>query len=548
MMKNEQAEIVEGRCISCGNCLVVCPQRARTIENDVKYVKEAIKSGKKVVASVAPSFPGGIELLTQGTLVAALKKLGFSFVEETAIGADFVSEIYKKEFEKGFYENFITTACPSTNYLIEKYYPSLIKYMAPVVSPMIAHGKLIKEYYGEDSYVVFIGPCIAKKSEACESQNAGAVDQVITFGELTEWIHEEIKDMDSLMDIDFDRNSYKRGCSYSLLGGVVESFIKNSSENGYEIIKVDGSQECRELFQSIVNGDLNRVCIEANVCKGGCIGGPSMTISQTGFYKRQQKVKKYVKSKLDMVSSKNYIFEENGTYYKKFYDKSEKRQEPTEEQIRSILKKMGKFKPEDELNCGGCGYNSCRENATAVFQGMSDIPLCLPYIRSKAESLKNVIFEHSPNITLILDSELNLLELNPKAEEMFNVKTEDARNKPISNFMSDDDFRQVVNTKENLIGRRVYLEKYDIVILENILYLENQDIILAIMNNITLEEKNRTKLRKVKENTLDSAQTVIDKQMRVAQEIASLLGETTAETKVILTKLKEIAREEIGEN
>lgn len=547
-MKNEQAEIVEEKCISCGNCLVVCPQRARSIENDVKYVKQAIRNGKRVVASIAPSFPGALKFHNEGTLVAALKKLGFAHVEETAIGADFVSELYKKEFETGKYKNFITTACPSTNYLIEKYYPSLVKYMVPVVSPMVAHGKLIKQHYGEDSYVVFIGPCIAKKDEACEPENLGAIDQVITFRELSNWIDEEIDDVSTLSELDFDRRSYRRGSAYPLLGGVVESFTKKSSDNFYEIIKVDGIQECMELFQSMENGDLNRVCIEANVCKGGCIGGPSMTISRTGFYKRQQMVKNYVKSKIDMISSCIYTFQEGGMYYRKFLDKSLNLPEPTEEQLSAILRKMGKFEPEDELNCGGCGYNSCRENATAVFQGMSDIPLCLPYIRSKAESLQNVIFKNSPNITLILDCELNVLELNPKGEEIFGVKSQDIKNKPISYFLNDEDFRRVKDTKQNLISRKVFFEKYNVTMLENILYLEKEDIILAIMNNITEEEKNKLELRHVKENTIDAAQTVIDKQMRVAQEIASLLGETTAETKVILTKLKEISKEEIGDN
>ena len=212
-----------------------------------------------------------------------------------------------------------------------------------------------------------------------------------------------------------------------------------------------------------------------------------------------------------------------------------------------ILKTMGKREKQDELNCGACGYNTCREKAQAVFEGMSQMSMCMPYMRSKVESLTN-IFGTSPNIIFILDEEMNVKEFNPSAEKVFQIKAQEIKEKPITLLMDDDYFQQVKKTKQNLYNQKVVYNHYGIVVILNVLYLEKENIMLVIMNNITVQEKNKEELARVKEKTLNAAQDVIDKQMRVAQEIASLLGETTAETKVTLTKLKNIVMGEVGED
>lgn len=543
-MFENQAEIVDDRCISCGHCLIVCPQNARSIISYRESVKNAILSGRNVVASIAPSFAGFFQQCQPEHLVAALKKLGFSRVEETSIGAGIVSKCYCKYINDNEFENLITTSCPSVNLLVEKYFPSLIKYLAPVVSPMAAHAKLIKKELGEDTFFVFIGPCISKINEAAR-EDSKEVDAVLTFEELVEWIYEEKIDLLNIKPAAFDRAGSSKSSGYPIIGGVLKTIDIN--ERKLKMIEVDGTDECIEIFKSIEKNDISGVCIEANVCKGGCIGGPYAAKDKTGFYNRMLKVKEYVEYKEKTENPGEIIIPEGINFKRNFEDKGIKRKTASDEEIREILEKMGKFEKSDELNCGGCGYNSCREHAQAVYEGMSEAEICLPNLRSKAESFSNVIFENTPNLLFILDKDLYIKEINPAALELVKLREDQVKGKLINKIFDDDYYTKVKDIKRDLIRHKLYIKRYDITVLLSIVYVPKQDIFLVIMINITKDEKNKEELLKVRENTVNAASEVIEKQMRVAQEIASLLGETTAETKLILTKLKKIALEDSGD-
>lgn len=546
-MKNDQAEIVEERCIACGQCLIVCPQHARDIESDLTRVKKAISNKKKMIASVAPSFPAAMDFKNPLRFVEGLKRLGFEVVEETSVGAELVVDLYKDYIQQNKNKSLITTCCPSANYLIQKYFPSLIDNMIPIVSPMIAHGKILKHTYGMDSFTVFIGPCTAKKYESIDFEHSGIIDSVLTFEEVMDWFKEDGIDILSLEGMDFDRAVSSRGSRFPIAGGILSNYGRENDDLRLEKISVHGIDECIEIFESIQNGDLYRVLVEADTCKGSCIGGPGMPRCEEVLYKKYKRVKEYVKSKpLDKVNSFDEVLR-SSKFTKLFFDKSNKKQLASEEEITKILQTMGKFKKADELNCGGCGYNTCREKAQAVFEGMAEVNMCIHFIRGKAESLTNVIFEHSPNAIILLDDEYRVKEFNPTSEKIFNISALEAKDKPISAIIDDEAFRSVGETRRGIFGRRVYYPEYGVVLLENIVYIENQNVILGIMNDVTLQEKNQKELAKVREKTLDAAQDVIEKQMRVAQEIASLLGETTAETKMILTKLKNITIGEVGD-
>lgn len=540
--KNEQAGIIEDRCIACGQCLISCPQNARYIRSDIDITKSAIRGGRRVCASIAPSFAGAFDMKDALQMPSALYKLGFDIVEETAVGAEKVTGAYNEYISRKNPENIITTCCPSANYLIEKYYPSLIKYMLPFVSPMIAHGKLMKSIYGMDSFVVFIGPCTAKKNEAAEFEHEGTIDAVLTFEELKEWLDEEKIDLKRLQPSNFGTLSTAAGRIYPVRGGVLKG-IAGNTDMVYEKISADGIENCMEIFDEIQSGKLRGVCIEANACAGGCLRGPGMPRDSKSFYMQSVKVRKYTSE------SKRTAIETDGGAYssmnlsKLFTDKSVQRRKAGSEEISRILMNMGKFEPEDELNCGVCGYNTCREKAEAIYEGMAEVTMCLHYMRTRAESLTNTIFWNSPNIIIILDTDMTVKEFNPAAETTFGITAKEINGKPISIIMNERDFLSVRETGKEMVNQKVSLDSGKM-FLQNILYLKKQNAVLVIMNDITLDEKHKQELRRVKENTLNSAQEVIDKQMRVAQEIASLLGETTAETKVILTKLKNIAAEE----
>jgi len=544
--ENEQATIDEKRCIECGHCLTICPQNAREIKSDVEVVKLAISSGKKIIASLAPSFAGYFDV-EQGHVVAALKKLGFSIIEETAVGAEIVADLYNDYILEHERDVYITTACPSANYLVEKYFEEIIPHLIPVVSPMIAHGKLLKKKFGGDSFVVFIGPCLAKKSEFEYFQKDNVIDAVLTFDELNSWITESGIEIHSIEEENFNINPYSKGQGFPMGGGIIEAMGERLKQRSLSVITVSGMEECIEVFNSIKNGDLKGVLIEASACKGSCIGGPVMVKNGENYYTKLRKVKNYIKSRKNYNDPINTEIPKNINFNREFIEKSIKRSIATEEEIAAIMKKMGKYELIDELNCGVCGYNSCREKAQAVFEGMAETTMCLHYMRTRAESLSNEIVENTASNLILLDGEMNVVEINPAAKAIFKIQAQNIIGKPISLLIDDTNFKKVRESGENIIGKKVAYPQYGVVFIENIVYLPKQDMVLASMINIMTEEKNKKELMKVKENTLNAAQEVIEKQMRVAQEIASLLGETTAETKIILTKLKKIVAGEDGE-
>ncbi|MBU3146770.1 [Fe-Fe] hydrogenase large subunit C-terminal domain-containing protein [Clostridium sp. CF012] len=544
--ENEQATIDEERCIECGHCLTICPQNAREIKSDVEVVKSAINSGKKIIASLAPSFAGYFDV-EQGRVVAVLKKLGFSIIEETAVGAEIVADLYNDYIVEHKRDVYITTSCPSANYLVEKYFEEIMTYLIPVVSPMIAHGKVLKEKFGGDSFVVFIGPCLAKKSEFEYFLKDNVIDAVLTFDELNSWITESSIEIHDLEEENFNVNSYSKGQGFPMGGGIIEAMGEKLKQSSLSIITVSGMEECIEVFNSIKNGDLKGVLIEASACKGSCIGGPVMVKNGENYYTKLRKVKNYIKSRKNYNDPISTEIPNNINFNRKFIEKSIKKSIASEEQIAAIMKKMGKYELIDELNCGVCGYNSCREKAQAVFEGMAETTMCLHYMRTRAESLSNEIVENTASNLILLDGEMNVVEINPAAKAIFKIQSQNIIGKPISLLIDDTNFKKVRESGKNIIGKKVAYPQYGVVFIENIVYLPKQDMVLASMINIVTEEKNKKELMKVKENTLNAAQEVIEKQMRVAQEIASLLGETTAETKIILTKLKKIVAGEDGE-
>lgn len=543
-MIDNQAQIVEDKCIACGKCFLVCPQNARNIHSDLDNVMSAVKQGRNVIMSIAPSYLGVYE--DPYKLISALKYIGFSLIEETAIGASQVTEIYEEYIENTNINNVITTCCPSANMMIQTYYPDLIKYMIPVVSPMIAHCKMIRKRHGNDAYIVFLGPCISKKCEANKYQLEGTIDAVISFEELEKWL--ELNDIDilSFEDTHPDLEGSFTGKKYPLEKGILSSMEDVLFKNNFTPLSVSGTNNLKEAFEALSNGEINNVCIEANCCEGGCMGGPAVPRHSKNVYVR----KTHAKIRLEPtkhIEYLNYTKEDKNLNYKRnFIDKEYVYPSYSEDDITAILEKIGKHSKADELNCGACGYETCRDKAISVIEGLSYTEMCIPYMRSKAEKLSNIIFEYSPNILIITDINLNILDLNPVGEDIFKANIKNIRGKQLSSILSIDDYEEVLRTGENIIGKRIHIEKYGLTTYESIIYLPKNKILFGILNDITDEEIKKNQLINLKLNTIETADKVIEKQMRVAQEIAGLLGETTGETKAALLKLKKVVFEENG--
>lgn len=536
-VRNEQAHIIREACIHCGHCLEVCPQNAKTFASDMERVKGYLRQGMRTIISLAPSYLGVLEYERPGQVVDALQKLGFFEVRETAEGAALVTREYQKLLREGTMENLITTCCPSVNDLIEKYYPTLTKYMTPVVSPMIAHGRLIKKIYGEDVKVVFLGPCIAKKEEAVGDERVfGAIDAILTFEELGGWLKAEGITISECEEKPFGNPDPKINRIYPVGGGIVKSVMEqNVMEDTYHKLYVDGLDDCMELFESMERGELSHCFIEANVCDGGCIKGPASNRWQNSFVKARVQIE----TQVEHAAASEEIPYGEIPMQKTFFDRSQHEQLPTEEELTALLQAIGKYKKEDELNCGACGYSTCRAKATAVFQGKAELGMCLPYAIAQAESMSNIVLDVTPNLIFVIDDEMRIRECNRMAQQYLGVSREEALERYIFEFIETEDIEQVLRTKQSIMNKKIDLPQIHLKAEEKIVYISNLTSVLVIYQDITKEEQAKEKRYHLKMETIEAAQKVIDKQMMVAQEIAGLLGETTAETKVTLTKLRD---------
>lgn len=534
--RNDQAEIIEGDCMLCGNCLKACPQNAKTVKNDIETVKSFIRKKEKVYVSLAPSFISVYGKNDGKWLFSALKKLGCTYVEETATGAAEVSRQYEKLMEAGKMKNIITSACASIIFLIEKHYPELIDQLAPVVSPMIAHAKMLRQTYGRRIRVVFIGPCLSKKDECNDFQNNGEVDAVLTFEELEEWLESEgVSEKDDFAG-EIKAHDDMTARIYPAPGGILKT-IGGKYKKMYKCISVDGVDSCIDLLESIKAGGIEKYFIEMNSCKGGCIGGPCMKANTGGFLKARERLIEYYRKN---AGSAGLIMDVSDSvdFGKKFIDRSKKNNLPSESAIQAILNSIGKYTRDKELNCGACGYQTCRDKAIAVYNGRAQLYMCLPYMRERAESISNLIINTTPNAIFALDSELNIQETNMAARKIFSLGQEDVTGRHIFELLECEDFNTVLEERSNIYDKKYTYDRYGITAEQSIIFIPEQNVIVVIVRDITQEEERRRLAHEIRAENADLAQKVIEKQMRVAQEIASLLGETTAETKVALTKLK----------
>ena len=521
-----QAYIIGNECIMCGQCFVVCPQDAKQIVDETENVKVLLQSGDPVIISLAPSFIANYEGVGIGAMREAAKKLGFFDVEETAIGATIVKNEYEKMLADGTRDILISSCCHSVNLLIQKYFPSVLPYLADIVSPMQAHCKDIKRRY-PNAKTVFVGPCVAKKDEA--QYYEGIVDAVLTFDELTAWLKAE----NVVPEVKEDEGDEGLARFFPTTGGILKSMTETSPD--YTYMAIDGTENCISALKDISEGKIHRCFIEMSACVGSCVGGPVMEKFHRSPIKDYLAVAHFAKDKdFEVVQPEEIEMQKNFTAIEK------KLQPPTESEIREILRQMGKMKPSDELNCGSCGYDSCREKAIAIYQGKAEISMCLPYLKDKAESFSDCIVNNTPNGLFVLNENLEVQQINAAARKIMNLRSaSDILGEPVVRIMDPAVFLQVLSTKRNVRDQRIYLAEYKKYVEETVVYDATYHLLICIMRDVTDEETEREKKENISRQTIEIADKVVDKQMRVVQEIASLLGETAAETKIALTKLKE---------
>ena len=527
----QQAKIIGDECILCGQCVVTCPQNAKVVRSDVERVKAAMAAGARVVASVAPSFIVDFPVEGIEELAVLLKKLGFAETGETAMGAYLVKSEYEKMVREKRQDIILSTCCPSAVRLVQKYYPDLVPCLAPVISPMEAHARYIKEKDPE-AFVVFIGPCISKKAEA--EDFSASVDCVLTFEELRAWAEKEQAEPEPLAcDLGGRRSRF-----FPKPGGIIQSMDREGT--GYRYYAVDGPEKCAAALRDIRSGRLHNVFLEMNICEGGCIGGPMIRSRQGGMLECQDRVTDYAAPGFpDTPPRRDFEADCAVPMACAIPAKPVREKVPTQEELEAILAKMGKTSPLDELNCGSCGYPTCREKAKAVFNGKAEITMCLPYMRERAESLSDKIIGSTPNAILVVGEDLTVQQMNGAACRLLEVDHQTAlAHRPVEEFLDPVDFVFVLEDGRPIKDKKVWLESCKKFVEETIVYDIDNKLLLAIMKDVTAQEREDRRTQELRRQTLEVTDRIIQKQMRTVQEIASLLGETTAETKVALTKLR----------
>lgn len=536
-----QAHIINDECILCGRCFVVCPQNAKQIVDETEKVKVLMQGQTPVIASVAPSFVANYPGVGIASFRKALQKIGFTDAEETALGATIVKKEYERILNEENRDVIISSCCHSVNLLIQKYYPNCLPYLADVISPMQAHAASIKKRY-PDAKVVFIGPCVSKKDEVEHYKNY--VEAALTFEELSEWFKKEGVEVEQTSDS--EKESLAR--FFPTTGGILKTMTQKNSD--YDYLAIDGVENCIDALMDISEGKIHKCFIEMSACAGSCVGGPVMERkhnSQNGNISyRRNPVSDYLAVSSYAGSEDFDIDQPDVTELKKFLEPIEKKNiYPLDYEINQILKQMGKTRKCDELNCGSCGYNTCRDKAVAIFQGKADISMCLPYLKEKAESFSDAIIKNTPNGIIALNDDLEVQLINTAACKILNIPSQsDIIGEPIVRVLDPKLFIKIKQGSSYVYNERAYLAEYGKYVEQTIVRDSDRKILICIMTDVTEEEKEHKRKDEISQQTIEIADKVVDKQMRIVQEIASLLGETAAETKIALTKLKESISDE----
>lgn len=525
-----QAHIIGDECILCGHCFVVCPQNAKEIVNETEKVRVLLQS-YPVYVSLAPSFIANYEGVGINAMRTALKKLGFADVEETALGATVVKNEYDRLLREEKRDIVISSCCHSVNLLIQKYFPKELPYLADVLSPMQAHCADLKRRH-PGAKTVFIGPCVAKKDEAAHYD--GIVDAVLTYEELTEWLNHE----GVVLEKETDSQQESRARFFPTTGGILKTM--NLDAPGYRYMAIDGIENCISALKDIENGNIHHAFIEMSSCVGSCVGGPVMEKYHPSPVREYIAVAEY-------AGDKDFVVEQpDSNDLRKHFSLIERENKmPSEYEINAALRQMGKMSKRDELNCGSCGYNTCREKAIAICQGKAEASMCLPYLQKKAEGFSDRIVNNTPNGIIVLNDSLEVQQINEAAMDIMNIRSSsDVLGEQVVRIMDPSVFYEVQKKRFNIHNRRVYLAEYKRYVELTVVYDTDNHLFIGIMRDITDEEKEREKKESISKQTIETADKVVDKQMRIVQEIASLLGETAAETKIALTKLKESIKDE----
>lgn len=532
-IRDGQAFVEPQRCIACGTCIRECPQKAKTYRNDAAAVMDML-SRAPVAATVAPSFAAVFEPWQVRRIPSALRRLGFCYVAETAVGAAWVAQATAEYARQRPDQRAIASACPAVVQYILRYQAQFAPMLAPIVSPMLAHGRALKKTLGANVKVVFIGPCVAKKAEA-QTDPDGAIDAVLTFEELTQWFDSAGIRLADLEESEFDQRAPAAARWYALEGGGLKTAGLKTDIADTQTVAVSGIEALGDMLAGLPRASGGGL-IEPLFCRQGCVNGPAMPCGLSAF-ERKCRLLEYAKT-----APAETLIASPPALACAFAPAELPLPTFTEEQIRHILQKTGKELPEDQLNCGACGYSTCRQQAIAVLRQMAEPEMCVSHMRRLAESRTDRIMETSPNGIVILDDQLNIVRMNSSFKRLF-MCADSVCGKPISYLMDPEPFDRVASQKTELVEATITHSRYGLVCRQIIYALRPERQIVGLFVDLTRATQNKRQYDLLKSQTIQQAQALLTHQVEMAGKIAEFLGQSAAASEKLLVQLMQMAQQ-----
>ena len=537
-VENQQAQIIEDQCILCEKCTSVCPQHAKVEHDDIPDIQKEIAAGKKVIASVHPAYLVRYGWNSVHLLEEKLQKMGFWKVFDAAQGAAMMKQEYTRILEAQHQQKMmISSNCPVVVRLIEKKYPHLTEYLAPVCSAMQMHAQYLREQY-PDAVLVYVSPCISVMSELKEQQ--AQMDYVITFRELSNWMD----DMPQQQEQGKLPEEVYLSRMMAVSGGLIQAM---QPVEGQKYLSVDGMDQCREILKELQAGEYQDYFIEMNACANGCIGGPYSQKREKKLLDALIAIRQISMPEGRPDYQKDYHMEMPDVTIRRFIpEESYPEKAITREQVTHVLQEMGKYTREDELNCGACGYDTCRAKAVAVIQGKAEVSMCIPYMREKQEDYANIIINAMPGLLVTVDYQLNIVQLNKAAKDLFDIsRKKHLLGKQLNEIMDDYAMVNMIAFDREIEQDCIYLEEQRRYIERVITNDRKNKLILCIMTDVTKDKERQKKQRRAQADAVQMADKLAEEQLKIVHEIASLLGETAADTKVAIEELKQTIQQDV---
>jgi iron only hydrogenase large subunit-like protein len=533
------ARVVAEMCVLCGNCILACPSNAKQVRNDLPRVKELFANGRKVVVSLAPSFVAQFPGVRAGQMIHALKKLGFFAVSETALGAQQVSTSVLELMQGEPGHVWVSSACPVVVDFIAKYHPECESNVSALLSPLLTHCKMLRIHYGKEIAIAFIGPCIAKKKEA--EEHPELLNVVLTFEDLENWLDEENISLSMETESEDDRfalEESREGALYPIEGGMTPGITRDGTVHSSQVMSFSGIANVEQALKGIAEWrPEHNIYLELTACAGSCVNGPKAARNQS-IAKRRFEVLKHARP-ADNAPRAGGLAQT-----RPYASVPIPRSQYSEMQITEALRSVGKYSVDDELNCGGCGYESCRDFAHALIARNAERMMCATYTRKLAQKKANALLRKMPSAVVIVDEQLKIIECNANFLRLFSEGVEHEKELegsaldaiiPFSNL-----FQRVLESGEDVVSHDIRYQRS--ILNTSIFSIEPHLVLCGIFQDITEPIFQ-------KEQIIGRARDVIQKNLKTVQQIAYLLGENAADSEIILNSIvRSFSPEELDES